>query len=703
MCFSADPHQTGLRSRPSASTSPAPPDVTASTGLRQHAFGPHAHGLLRHLSSKTARREVLGYSRLALAPSAYDNAYLMPLISRRFFGRPFFLLIVNFILQYSIAYLLWRRTALTRRQFTEKLFGENDDDDHSAPCWYPDPIKKDQLMCTPDEVVYATSFSQLDLDLDGTWTFEEAARLDAEHVHRNERRVNMTQIYKNLIHQMKQHAGPRALGCDIGEEIEAFNQPTGFWKPAWIQNITSNGHVVVSYAKPATDASKAYLPQRFTRKLFNETIYTCSIPKCVDMDSGATDRGDTTCEDYNGYDACGLFDDSDFRAMDLCCTCGGGSRSPQLTGYDHLPVSLPLDEISNLQDFRLCMQRADHPAQQDECIINFTSLPQQVYETQIEPYMKYCLLPESDTCGNLHAENSLPQVSTNISATVPLFFKMAEIRMPSDLMPETICRKAVSLFCPKVLTLQSTLFQEERAEVCGKKSRRIRGDHVVVSYAASRVYQDELLGLTSPLFQVFLFLIVFLWGMASVAEFKNIFIWWNILLAQPLKDVTECLVEQWEADSDDCTLEVVGIPKKFRLLTMLLILFPRTVLQCCIFDIGIQYLLSVRNISDLILNSLALTFLVTIDEMLFVAFAGEQNAAWIQGTKPIRGRSFKCLDRLLAATYLPVGIMLFVPILSWLSYFLLLNVDTTVRLAHATYCLCDLRGQLCFTAGPLFG
>jgi len=159
--------------------------------------------------------------------------------------------------------------------------------------------------------------------------------------------------------------------------------------------------------------------------------------------------------------------------------------------------------------------------------------------------------------------------------------------------------------------------------------REVEGTTIKTLYQASSVDGDPTFGLTSPMFQGFLFLIVFLWGLASAAEFRSISIWWNVMLALPTCDTKECLDESWESEDEECSLQIVGVSRRVRLMTILLNLLPRSILACCIFLVGVQYLLSVRNISDLILNSLALTFLVTVNEMLFAAFAGEQNAAWI--------------------------------------------------------------------------
>jgi len=49
---------------------------------------------------------------------------------------------------------------------------------------------------------------------------------------------------------------------------------------------------------------------------------------CVDTDSGTSgDKDGDYCEDYIDYTWCGEYDDEDFTANELCCTCGGGSTS----------------------------------------------------------------------------------------------------------------------------------------------------------------------------------------------------------------------------------------------------------------------------------------------------------------------------------------------------------------------------------------
>ena len=49
---------------------------------------------------------------------------------------------------------------------------------------------------------------------------------------------------------------------------------------------------------------------------------------CVDSNAGALDSYDDGCEYYlNSPDECGMYDDEDFFASEMCCACGGGDQS----------------------------------------------------------------------------------------------------------------------------------------------------------------------------------------------------------------------------------------------------------------------------------------------------------------------------------------------------------------------------------------
>ncbi|OLP88292.1 hypothetical protein AK812_SmicGene30394 [Symbiodinium microadriaticum] len=385
-----------------------------------------------------------------------------------------------------------------------------------------------------------------------------------------------------------------------------------------------------------------------------------------------------------------------------------GRAAPELsdpTWLGHLPVDIPIEDLVS-KEFRLCMQAALEEAQQHQCIANFTAIPGDLYEREIARYTHFCLVPEADICGNLDGRELLPDLDFDLLTSIPLFLKVAGIASTASLGQVNLCRRAVQSFCQQIYTVQTTLLQEQRADICGKKSGKVVGSKKTIRYEASREYEDEVFGLTSVTFQSFLLIILFLWGLASVTEFRSILVWWNVILTLPTAVAAACIVYKYppgaEAE-DDCTVEIAGLTWKTRLSTVFTNLLPRTVLQCVFFVVGIEYLLSVKQISELILNSLALMVLVTIDEMLFAAFTGEQNAIWIQNSEPLQGRSLHWLDCLLSVTHMPLGMFIFLPISATLAFYIQSHVTTTALQAQATYCLCDLKGDDCFAPEFLAG
>jgi len=55
--------------------------------------------------------------------------------------------------------------------------------------------------------------------------------------------------------------------------------------------------------------------------------------KCVDTNNDFTDYEGNSCEWYEWeYDYCGDYDDDDFDADKMCCSCGGGYDPPTHRG-----------------------------------------------------------------------------------------------------------------------------------------------------------------------------------------------------------------------------------------------------------------------------------------------------------------------------------------------------------------------------------
>ena len=53
-----------------------------------------------------------------------------------------------------------------------------------------------------------------------------------------------------------------------------------------------------------------------------------NLASCSHTDNGIVDSSGDTCKWYDDYkEACGFYDTKEFRAKEMCCSCGGGSGS----------------------------------------------------------------------------------------------------------------------------------------------------------------------------------------------------------------------------------------------------------------------------------------------------------------------------------------------------------------------------------------
>jgi len=60
------------------------------------------------------------------------------------------------------------------------------------------------------------------------------------------------------------------------------------------------------------------------------------LDECKNLDNGATDSWGEDCADYTNPASCGQYDDADFNAGAMCCTCGGGNTINTCADHDDI-------------------------------------------------------------------------------------------------------------------------------------------------------------------------------------------------------------------------------------------------------------------------------------------------------------------------------------------------------------------------------
>lgn len=75
------------------------------------------------------------------------------------------------------------------------------------------------------------------------------------------------------------------------------------------------------------------------------------------------------------------------------------------------------------------------------------------------------------------------------------------------------------------------------------------------------------------------------------------------------------------------TVKIAGMPASWKLINVLFVLVPKAILWKMTVQAGIDFLMDTAAIDELIVNAVAMTFILQIDEMLFEVFFSEETKA----------------------------------------------------------------------------
>lgn len=219
---------------------------------------------------------------------------------------------------------------------------------------------------------------------------------------------------------------------------------------------------------------------------------------------------------------------------------------------------------------------------------------------------------------------------------------------------------------------------------------------IIVTSTAWQKFRDIIL---TPIYISFLTLILILWHVAMLDEVNTTLIWWNFLIDNWFAKAED--PEQPVLTSTDDSIEVGILPRRYICIVALTNLFPRTVICGVTTFFGSLFLCQAQSYSELVMNSLAMTFLVTIDDMMFAAFVPSVRRAWIERCAPLSFPMLQighvCGNELVAL----VAVMVASGATMWISY----NHPYYGHRENARYirCLCQVEGVDCWAAWRLGG
>jgi hypothetical protein len=200
----------------------------------------------------------------------------------------------------------------------------------------------------------------------------------------------------------------------------------------------------------------------------------------------------------------------------------------------------------------------------------------------------------------------------------------------------------------------------------------------------------------SPTYETFLLLVLLIWWLTILNEFREVTAAVGALL---LYDTGLTEIEE----SED-KITVMSISRTAKVTILIFVMLPRLILVICLATIGTDFLIVTDNYSDLILNSVALGFLIEVDEYLFTGVASERDKEQIEKFTDMEAECpcapcwVECSVAHTTMTY-AFGVVGVSIALTANAYFMEYG---KADLSQAFGCLCHAEGDNCLVA-QLFG
>lgn len=130
--------------------------------------------------------------------------------------------------------------------------------------------------------------------------------------------------------------------------------------------------------------------------------------------------------------------------------------------------------------------------------------------------------------------------------------------------------------------------------------------------------------------------IVFMWTARMLGEVRSIErLSRDIWAIPPLPNDAETADMLWEVkdDAGESEFRVIALSRLTRVSIYLLVIIPKLVIAAILMYIGCRWLAATESFSDLILNALALEFVIGTDELVYDNFAPQRMCQWLDVTK----------------------------------------------------------------------
>jgi len=304
--------------------------------------------------------------------------------------------------------------------------------------------------------------------------------------------------------------------------------------------------------------------------------------------------------------------------------------------------------------------------------------------------LSICALTSKAMCGNMEIRGVLKSL-------------FSETANDTDDRIEQ-CEDAMDDYCPRVFGVLWKSFRDYDAQGCGEIEKEWDPKYRVnvATYEMTGKYVSSDGAVASTAYFSFLLLIIVIWWLSIFTEVRRVLDWWIIVA---FIDSTE---DSPSVLATDDKLEVVSIPMWHKIYLIVLNIIPRTIIVLWLSVTGSFFLISADNYADLVLNSVALGFLIEIDEMMYTAVASHRNRKNLERCEEVtvRHRVFEFVDKATCQKYNTVSLfntLLIGSIAICVVLWTYTGRHGKEDMADAIRCMCQSAGKQCLEAQVLGG
>jgi len=144
-----------------------------------------------------------------------------------------------------------------------------------------------------------------------------------------------------------------------------------------------------------------------------------------------------------------------------------------------------------------------------------------------------------------------------------------------------------------------------------------------------------------PLANDFFFLgVIFVWTLTCVVDVRKCFqMIHSFIVAMPSVNSIMHSVKLFPQDNGENEVVIVAVPVHFKAILVSLILLPRLMVDCATVWLGCKWLAATAEMGELLLNAVALEFVVLLNECILVALVPKHGLDGLERTKTLVGSS----------------------------------------------------------------